>query len=74
MYVSQFFPVSEIVLDPSGAFLDGLYHQGNSAETSLGSPIVYGDVFWPSPVFLPDGRAFSFGRDGLIELEATLPS
>jgi hypothetical protein len=30
-------------------------------------------MFWPSPVFLPDGRAFAFGRDGLIELKVHLP-
>ena len=32
----------------------------------------WGDLFWPSPVFLADGRAFSLGKGGLRELKVTL--
>jgi hypothetical protein len=34
----------------------------------------WGDTFWPSLVFLPDGRAFSFWTDGLVQLKVTLPA
>jgi outer membrane protein assembly factor BamB len=73
IYVAQFFPVSELVLDSTGRYLDGLYHMDGTTETYLGRDWVWGDVFWPSPLFMPDGRAFSFGRDGLIELKVKLP-
>jgi outer membrane protein assembly factor BamB len=51
-----------LIYDSDYRFLGGRYY-------SPGMP-----VYWPSPVFLPDGRAFTFGPDGLVELKVTLPS
>lgn len=51
-----------LIYDKDGAFLGGRYF----------SPGM--DAYWPSPVFLPDGRAFTFGREGLVELSVTLGS
>ncbi|MEA2675184.1 MAG: hypothetical protein QOI92_2376 [Chloroflexota bacterium] len=73
MYLSLFYPVSQLVFDPKGTFLDAFTLAPGAPQTVLGSTTTWGDMFWPAPVFLPDGRAFSFGRDGLIQLQVTLP-
>lgn len=74
IYVAQFYPVSEVVLDADGSFLDEQVHVEGAPETVLSKTIAHGDVLWPAPVFLPDGRAFTFGPDGLTEIKVTLPS
>jgi hypothetical protein len=73
LYLSLFYPVSQLVFDPKGTFLDAFSLAPGAPQTILGSTTTWGDMFWPAPVFLPDGRAFSFGRDGLIQLQVTLP-
>jgi DNA-binding beta-propeller fold protein YncE len=73
MYLSLFYPVSQLVFDAKGAFLDAFTLAPGAPQTVLGKTTTWGDMFWPAPVFLPDGRAFSFGRDGLIQLQVTLP-
>ena len=61
------------MFDKTGKFLGGHLHQAGMPLTSIGKQITWGDTFWPSPVFLPDGHAFTFGMDGLTELKVTLP-
>jgi hypothetical protein len=38
----------------------------------LGQTVDYGDWYWPAPISLPDGRAFTFGRDGLILMKVSI--
>ena len=52
---------ANLIFSPDGRFLGGRYI-ASEAEN-----------YWPSPVFLPDGRGFSFSKDGLIELSVALP-
>jgi hypothetical protein len=58
------------VLDPSGRLIADV---APKEGIGLARTITWGDLFWPSPVFLPDGRAFAFGKDGLLEVKVTLP-
>ena len=45
----------QLILDPSGRLIaDIVPNEG----IRLGKTIGWGDLWWPSPVFLPDGRAF----------------
>jgi len=61
---------AQVVLDPSGALLAAVRPE---IGVRLEKQITWGDKWWPSPVFLPDGRAFTFGKAGLLELRVTLP-
>jgi len=62
-----------LVFDPDGAFLGGRYIEPGMQVSRSGRTMVYNDTYWPSPVFLPDGRAFTFGEAGLVELKVQLP-
>jgi outer membrane protein assembly factor BamB len=68
-------PVSEAILafDPAGRFLGGMYRPPGSVPMQESKTITYGEWYYPSPVFLDDGRAFTFSADGLTELRVTLP-
>ena len=55
-----------LVFDPSLQFIGGRYNTPDMLDRR--------DNYWPSPVFLPDGRAFTFGQAGLSELKVTLPT
>ena len=64
----------QVVLDPSGRLITPVVPKDPQAVSYLGNGHVeWGDTFWPAPVFLTDGRAFAFGKDGLLELKVTLP-
>ena len=66
---------AELVYDRTGKFLGGRYVKAGMRHTGIArwpDPATYGDAFWPSPVFLPDGRGFTFGEAGLVELKVTL--
>lgn len=65
---------SQLVFDNAGRFLGGQYLREGDERNEAGKETRWGDIFMPSPVFLPDGRAFSFGRGGLLELKVTLPN
>jgi DNA-binding beta-propeller fold protein YncE len=60
IYVHIYASDSLMVFDPAGAFLGSttLHNAGRQA----------------SPSFMPDGRAYFFGSDGLLELKVTLPT
>jgi outer membrane protein assembly factor BamB len=62
-----------LVFDPDGEYLGGRYIEPGMRQGSGARTISYGDTYEPSPVFLPDGRAFTFGEAGLVELKVTLP-
>jgi DNA-binding beta-propeller fold protein YncE len=71
MYAAHFAPQVQLVFDTTGHLVGSWYSR---VISNLGNGHVeWGDTFWPSPVFLPDGRAFAFGKDGLLELKVTLP-
>jgi outer membrane protein assembly factor BamB len=61
---------AQVVLDPSGELLAAVWPE---VGVRLEKQITWGDKWWPSPVFLSDGRAFSFGKAGLLELRVALP-
>ena len=68
VYDWSFYAGHQVVLDPSGRLIaDIVPNEG----IRLGRTIAWGDLWWPSPVFLPDGRAFAFGKDGLLELKVS---
>jgi outer membrane protein assembly factor BamB len=74
IYVAVYGSGSELVFDPAGKLLGGLVHEAGAPISNIGNGHVeWGDTFWPSPVFLPDGRAFTFWKDGLVELSVKLP-
>jgi hypothetical protein len=60
------------VLDPKGKLLGARYLAGG-IPTTLGKTVTWGDQFWPSPVFAPDGHGYSFNRLGLLQLAVKLP-
>jgi outer membrane protein assembly factor BamB len=74
IYIAVYDSSSLLAFDKMGKFLGGHYHQAGMPNTSIGKEITWGDTFWPSPVFLPDGNGFTFGKDGLTELKVTLPA
>jgi hypothetical protein len=74
IYVAVYGSGSDLVFDKTGKLLGGRYHQAGMPLTSIHRQIDWGDTFWPSPVFAPDGRGFTFWTGGLIELKVTLPS
>ena len=61
---------AQLVYSKDGKFLGGRYIKAGMRHSETPT---YGDAFWPSPVFLPDGRAFTFGEAGLVELRVDLP-
>ena len=71
IYVSTYETESTLVLNPIGVLI-GERPLGDGMQRMEIKAATWGDVFWPSPVFLPDGRAFSFWKDGLVELKVTL--
>ena len=74
IYVSTYETESTLVLNPMGALI-GERLLGEGMQRMEGNKqITWGDVFWPAPTFLPDGRAFAFWKDGLVELKVTLPA
>jgi len=74
IYVAVYGSDNELVFDSTGRLVGGLYHQVGAPLTNIGNGHVeWGDTFWPSPVFLPSGRGFSFWKDGLVELKVSLP-
>ena len=57
-----------LAFDPAGRFLGAHYLDAASIANH------YDEQYWPAPVYLSDGRAFSFTiKDGLVELKVTLP-
>jgi hypothetical protein len=74
IYVSTYETESTLVLNPMGALI-GERLLGEGMQRMEGNKqITWGDVFWPAPTFLPDGRAFAFWKEGLVELKVTLPA
>jgi streptogramin lyase len=61
---------AQVVLDPSGGLRAAVWPK---VGVQLEKQITWGDKWWPSPVFLPDGRAFTFGKAGLLEMRVALP-
>ncbi len=57
------------VFDPGERFLGGMY----GASSDMVKTPVWGDLFFPAPVFAPDGYAYSFGRAGLLRIKVTIP-
>ena len=55
--------------DANENFLGGIY---GSSSDMVKTP-VWGDLFYPAPVFARDGYGYSFGKHGLLRLQVTLP-
>ena len=72
--VSTYISESTLVFDPKGSLIAARYLTGSMQRMDIGKQASWGDVFWPSPVYLPDGRAFTFWKNGLAELKVTLPA
>ncbi|MBA2717991.1 MAG: PQQ-binding-like beta-propeller repeat protein [Chloroflexi bacterium] len=64
---------AQVVLDQSGALIGARYIGPGMDRGSAGRTIEWGDSWYPAPAFLPDGRAFLFGKAGLLELTINLP-
>jgi outer membrane protein assembly factor BamB/class 3 adenylate cyclase len=69
IYVFQYVPSELQVFDARGRLLGGQYDVEGQSTTSRGGR----DIFWPPPVFDPDGFGYTFGPDGLVKLKVTLP-
>jgi outer membrane protein assembly factor BamB len=74
VYVAVFGSNSQLVFDATAEFIGGQYHQAGMPFTSINRQVSWGDTLWPSPVFLPNGRGFTFGKDGLTEVKVSLPA
>jgi outer membrane protein assembly factor BamB len=77
IYVFQYVPQELQVFDGRGQLLGGQYHVGGQRETIRGDTpetLVWGDVYWPVPVFDKDGFGYTFGPDGLVKLKVSLPT
>jgi outer membrane protein assembly factor BamB len=61
-----------LVIDRDGTVLGGVPRPPGARGTNIGRIPDYGDWYWPGPVFLPDGRAFTFNRDGLVLMSVSL--
>jgi tripartite motif-containing protein 71 len=72
IHVAVFNSESNLVFDAKGTLVGGRYLSGTMQRMEAGKKVVWGDVFWPAPAFLPDGRGFTFWKDGLVELKVTL--
>jgi outer membrane protein assembly factor BamB len=73
IYVATYDDESTLVLDPSGALIGARLLTDGMQRMVVDRQVTWGDVFWPAPTFLPDGRAFAFWKDGLVELRVKLP-
>jgi hypothetical protein len=73
IFIGIFGSASQLVFDQKGNLLGADYLEPDEDMSRLGRAVIWGDTWFPSPVFLPDGRAFTFGKDGLLELKVTLP-
>jgi len=73
IYAGQWETEALLAFDKGGTFLGGRYLGPGDKRTALQSDTEWGDGFWPVPVVLPDGRAFAFSKDGLVELKVSLP-
>ena len=62
------------MFDAKGAFIGARYLTGTMQRMDTNKQVSWGDVFWPLPAFLPDGRAFTFWKNGLAELKVPLPA
>ena len=74
IYVETYTAESLLIFDPHGRFIAGSYLQPGMRRMNVGKKIEWGDWYGPTPVFLPDGRAFTFAERGLVELKVTLPT
>jgi outer membrane protein assembly factor BamB len=74
IYVETYTAESMLIFDPHGRFIAGSYLQPGMRRMEVGKKIEWGDWYGPTPVFLPDGRAFTFAERGLVELKVTLPT
>lgn len=61
-----------LVFDRDGMALGGIRLPPRAKGVRLGQTVDYGDWYWPAPIFLPEGRAFTFGRDGLILMKVSI--
>jgi tripartite motif-containing protein 71 len=76
IYVFQYVPQELQVFDAGGRLLGGQYHAQGQPQTSRGDTpetVVWGDVYWPAPIFDQDGFGYTFGPDGLLKLTVSLP-
>jgi outer membrane protein assembly factor BamB len=73
IYLEVYRSESLLVFDPDGKFIAGGYLQPGMRPAAVNRTVTYGDAFWPTPVLVPDGRAFTFAERGLVELKVTLP-
>jgi hypothetical protein len=73
IYVEVYRSESMLAFDPDGKFITGGYLLAGMRRVGGGKKTEWGDWYWPTPVFMPDGRAFTFGEAGLVELRVDLP-
>jgi outer membrane protein assembly factor BamB len=73
IYVEVYGSESMLIFDRHGKFVAGGYLQPGARRVGGGKKTEWGDWYWPTPVFMPDGRAFTFAEQGLVELTFTLP-
>jgi hypothetical protein len=65
-----------VATSPGGALNGSIQPRRMSVGTPTRSSgyVEWGDTFWPSPVFLPEGPGSALGEDGLLELKVELPT
>ncbi len=75
IHVFQYVPQELQVFDPTGRLLAGQYHVEGQPLTSRGNTpdtVIWGDVYWPAPVFDRQGYGWTFGPDGLTKMKVSL--
>jgi hypothetical protein len=72
MYVPVYSTSDLDVYDANGRLL-AKHDLGAGQPTVIGRQAQWGDAYWPSPVFAKDGHGYTFNKDGLLELQVTLP-
>jgi hypothetical protein len=61
-----------LVFDRQLSVLGGMRLPEGSPGATLGHVADYGAWYWPVPLFLPDGRAITFDREGLVVMKVDL--
>jgi len=74
IYVDVYGSEAKLILDRDGNYLAGKFLQPGEQKYGINKTVVWSsDIFYMPPAFLPDGRAFAFMKEGLVELAVTLP-
>jgi outer membrane protein assembly factor BamB len=71
VYVFRYVYAALQVFDPDGMILGGMY-AGQNRSGLVGPGHLSNEVFWPPPVFMPDGAGYTFGADGLIQISVNV--